>query len=87
MRRGVVISTGKVTDAADLGMREGTDFFPTGTAGDDISLEFQFGLMQDTTIAFKYVFASREIPLYGGEVKARFRANSHCGQPGEFCCR
>ena len=70
MRRGVVISTGKVVDAADLGMREGTDFPPTGTAGDAISLEFQFGILQDTTVAFKYVFASREIPLYGGEVNA-----------------
>ena len=73
----MVVSTGKVTDAADLGMREGTDFPPTGTTGDDISLEFQFGLFQDTTIAFKYVFASREIPLYGGEVKPCFDASIH----------
>ena len=77
MSRGIVVSTGKVADAADLGMREGTDFPPVGVAGDDISLEFQFKVLQETSVEFKYVFASREIPLYGGEKNDRFSMTTY----------
>ena len=77
MRRGIIVSTGKAADATNLDMKEGTDFAPTGTAGDDISLEFKFTVRQKSTIGFKYVFASREIPQYGGDKNDKFAMYSY----------
>ena len=65
---GVMLSTGKISWAT-IGKDatpEGTDHDPTGDSGDSTSLIVQIRLDDVVPLQFGYVFASRELPEFGG---------------------
>lgn len=70
LKSGVVMSTGKVTDLPGSNVDDsdlGTDFPPSGEAGDLAQLNLSF--FADSTaekLFFKYVFGSEEFLEYGG---------------------
>lgn len=73
---GIILSTGSVCTAAqsvvEIGagttyvQSQGTDFGPPGTAGDTTSLTLSFVATESKGIYFEYVFASSELPNWGG---------------------
>ena len=65
---GVVLSTGKISTATQGASADpaGTDFPPTGDAGDTTSFALQIQLDEVVPLQFGYVFASRELPEFGG---------------------
>jgi hypothetical protein len=64
MNGGIILSTGNVLDALDMNMMLGTDFGPTGT--DAATLTVTFRSSKSVRLEYSYVFASRELPEYGG---------------------
>ena len=65
---GVVLSTGQVAVIANGQMRlNGFDHRPYGSGGDMITMLLQWtSAVSGLELAFDYVFASRELPEYGG---------------------
>lgn len=67
---GVILSTGKATDAALTGgasvPKEGTDFGTMGEKDDFTSIEIALTVDEVVKMSFSYIFASRELPEFGG---------------------
>ena len=67
LTNGVVVSTGKVVDMVDMILKDGMDYPPAGSDGDQASLALQFTTRQaGWQLTFDYVFASRDLPEFGG---------------------
>ena len=69
---GFVISTGNVIDIGTPGANPYTDLPPTGVAGDIAQLDIVVNCANYAAadITFQYIFASKEMPVYGGKNKA-----------------
>jgi hypothetical protein len=65
---GLILSTGRVVDSV-LSKKPDYDFAPPGPVGDAVTLDLQWTPTDGYAVTFKYVFASLELPSYGGRNK------------------